>query len=307
MKILITGSTGMVGRNISEHAGIKKYDLLLPSRAELDLFNFEAVKNYIAKNKPDFIVHCAGKVGGIQANINEPVQHCIQNIELGRNVIMAAREFGVRKFINLGSSCMYPKGIDEELTENKILTGELESTNEGYALAKIVTQRLCSYISKESPEYQYKTLIPCNLYGRYDSFDPTRSHLIPAVIQKIHDAKKRNINSVEIWGDGNARREFMYAEDLADCVFECVTRFNEMPPVMNCGLGVDHTINEYYEATAKVLEFEGSFSHDLSKPVGMKRKLVSVKLVNAFGWKARRSLEEGLRLTYEYYLSYKEA
>lgn len=305
MKILITGSSGMVGQNLANHEGLSKFNLLTPKRSELDLFNYDQVKKYLTNQKPDLIINCAGKVGGIQANIREPVGFLVSNLDINRNLILCARDTGVKRFLNLGSSCMYPRDRMDPLREEQILSGELEPTNEGYALAKIISQRLCDYITREDSTCQYKTLIPCNLYGRYDHFDPTQSHLIPAVIKKIHHAKTKGESSVEIWGDGTARREFMYAEDLSDCIYECVKRFDDVPQLMNVGLGVDYSITDYYTVAAKVLDFRGSFIYDTTKPVGMKRKLVDITRVSKFGWKSRFSLEEGLKRSYEYFLTLK--
>ncbi len=164
----------------------------------------------------------------------------VENIDIGRNVILASRDAGVKKVLNLSSSCMYPRNAANPLTEDLILKGELEPTNEGYALAKIFAMRLCEYIQKEDSSFQYKTLISCNLFGRFDKFDPRHSHLIPAIIHKIHLAKVNNENTVEIWGDGNARREFMYAGDLADAIFKAITSFDMLPSLMNVGLGGDY-------------------------------------------------------------------
>jgi GDP-L-fucose synthase len=197
---------------------------------------------------------------------------------------------------------MYPRDAVNSLTEDLILKGELEPTNEGYALAKIFAMRLCQYIQKEDNSFQYKTLIPCNLFGRFDKFDPKHSHLIPAIIHKVHLAKANQENTVEIWGDGTARREFMYADELAAAVLKGVSAFEVLPSLMNIGLGIDYSINEYYEAVAKVIGWNGKFVHDLSKPVGMKQKLVSTKLQDSWGWKSTTSLEEGIQKTYDFYL-----
>ena len=169
-------------------------------------------------------------------------------------------------------------------------------------LAKVVTARLCEYIMREDANYQYKTLIPCNLYGRHDKFDPAHSHLIPAIIHKVYLAKQAGQSSVEIWGDGTARREFMYAADLADAVVQAIKNFDTLPNYMNIGLGHDYTINEYYQAAADVMGYTGSFVHDLSKPVGMARKLVSVERQQAWGWTASHDLREGIKNTYSFYL-----
>lgn len=303
MRILLTGGAGMVGRNVAEHPAMAGHELLAPRRAELDLSDFGAVSAYLREHPVDMVIHAAGKVGGIQANMREPVSFLLDNLDIGRNVIAAARRAGVRRLLNLSSSCMYPRNRSEPLTEDMVLTGQLEPTNEGYALAKIVSMRLCEYICEQDPEFQYKTLIPCNLYGRHDKFDPAHSHLIPAIIHKVHLAKAQGLDNVEIWGDGTARREFMYAGDLADAILKAVDHFDSLPAVMNIGLGHDHTINEYYEATARVMGYRGAFVHDLTKPVGMARKLVSVQRQTDWGWTARHDLAAGIAKTYEYYLT----
>ena len=302
MKILLTGSNGMVGKNILEHNTAHNYNFLTPSSKELNLLNYQDVKNYIAFNQPDFIIHSAGKVGGIQANIKEPVSFLIDNIDMGRNIIMAAKENNIKNLLNLASSCMYPKDAVNPLSENLILKGELEPTNEGYAIAKIMTTRLCEYIVKEDNSKNYKTVIPCNLYGKYDKFHPKNSHMIPAVMRKIHDANLSGANEINIWGDGSARREFMFAEDLSDFIFYAITKFDKMPQNINVGLGYDYSINDYYSEIAKVLDYKGLFSHDLTKPIGMKQKLINNTKQKEFGWKHKTTLKEGLIKTYKYYL-----
>ena len=292
----------MVGQNIIEHAGFQKYQLLTPNRKELNLFNFQDVLTYLKKEKPELVIHCAGRVGGIQANIANPVDFLVENLDINRNLILAARQTGIKKLINLGSSCMYPRDAANPLSEDKVLKGELEPTNEGYALAKITAQRLCSYIHKEDSAFLYKTVIPCNLYGRHDKFDPKHSHLVPAVIRKLHEAKTKGQSEVDIWGDGTARREFMYAADLADCLFYAIDKFESMPDLMNIGLGYDCSVNEYYRAAADVIGYSGKFVHDLSKPVGMKQKLTSVDLLHSWGWKSKTSLSQGMNEAYQFFL-----
>ncbi|ACT47935.1 GDP-L-fucose synthase family protein [Methylotenera mobilis] len=301
-KVLLTGARGMVGKNILEHPSSTKWQFLTPSSTELDLTIYADVEAYIALYQPDFIIHAAGRVGGIQANIAAPVDFLIDNLDMGRNVVMAAQRNGVKRLINLSSSCMYPRNISTPLTEDMILTGELEPTNEGYALAKIATMRLCQYIAKQDASFQYKTLIPCNLYGRHDKFLPQHSHLIPAIIHKTYQAMINNEPQVEIWGDGTARREFMYAGDLASAVIRALEHFDTLPNLMNVGLGQDYTINEYYQAVAAVIGYQGSFTHNLSKPVGMARKLVDVQQQSLWGWSANNSLTDGIKQSYEFYL-----
>ena len=301
-KILLTGGTGMVGKNILEHPDIKDLDVLAPCSAELNLRDFSAVKKYITEKQPDLVIHAAGKVGGIQANITEPVGFLLENLDMGRNIVWASYQSGVKQLINLGSSCMYPRNHSEPLTEDMVLKGELEPTNEGYALAKVVTARLCDYIVREDASYQYKTLIPCNLYGKYDKFDPKHSHLLPAIIHKVHRAKHNNEPTVEIWGDGNARREFMYAGDFADAIVTAIKNFETLPSYMNVGLGHDYSINEYYQAVAAVVGYQGAFTHDTTKPVGMARKLVNVDRQLAWGWQSKSDLTAGVQNTYRFYL-----
>ena len=300
-KIFLTGGTGMVGSNIREHSESHKYTIFAPSSKEIDLTNYEQVNSYIAEVQPDIIVHSAGLVGGIQANIKNPVGFLVKNLQMGLNVILAAQQNNVKKLLNLASSCMYPRDMEIGLTEDMILKGELEPTNEGYALAKVVATRLCEYMNREDEKWQYKSAIPCNLYGKYDKFDPKHSHMVPAVIRKIYEAKENNINEVEIWGDGLSRREFMYAGDLADFVYYALAHFDKMPQNLNVGLGRDYTINEYYQVIAKVIGYEGTFTHDLSKPMGMKKKMIDNTKLTAFGWQPKTSLEEGIKQTLEYF------
>ena len=301
-KLLLLGSGGMVGQNLLEHPSISGFHVFAPSRKELDLRDAGAVEGYIRTKRPDVIIHAAGLVGGIQANIADPVRFLVENVDIGRNVILGARSAGVKKLLNLGSSCMYPKDAVNPLTEDLVLTGALEPTNEGYALAKIYAAKLCAYISAENPDYQYKTLIPCNLYGRHDKFDAARSHLVPAVIEKIHRAKIQNESQVEIWGDGKARREFLYAGDFSDAVFHMLSRFESLPMLTNIGVGSDFTVKDYYEAAASVIGWGGTFTYDLNRPVGMQRKLVDVTVQTHMGWKPTTSLTSGIDQTFQFFL-----
>ena len=302
MKILITGANGLVGHSIVENPAMQVHKLLTPSHGELELLDYGKVKSYLVKEQPDLIIHAAGKVGGIAANCKAPMEFLLTNMDMGRNIIYGAFETGVKKFINLGSSCMYPRNSEKPLTEDMVLKGELEPTNEGYALAKVMCARLCDYISRQHPEFQYKTLIPCNLYGRWDKFRTENAHMIPAVIHKLYMAKQNGLETVEIWGTGKARREFMYSGDLADCIAYSIDNFEKLPTYLNVGLGHDYTVDEYYEAIAKVVGYTGQFTHNTDKPEGMKRKLTDVANLNAFGWQSKIRLTEGLQKTFEFYL-----
>ena len=307
IRIFLTGGRGMVGQNILEHPAAAQYDIVAPSSEEIDLTDWAATQRFMAATNPDVVIHSAGRVGGIQANIAHPVDFLVTNMDLGRNVIMAARKAGVPKLINLASSCIYPRNAPNPLNETMVLHGELEPTNEGYALAKIFATRLCEYINRESqqsgtPGVRYKTLIPCNLYGRHDKFAPQHSHLIPAIIHKVHQAKVQHLAEVDIWGDGTARREFMYAGDLAGAVLQAVQDFSQLPDLINIGVGHDHSINDYYAAAAQVIGWQGKFVHDITKPVGMKQKLVDITRQRTWGWMPATALNAGIEKAYQYYL-----
>lgn len=302
MRIVLTGGNGMVGRNIVEHPLARAHDIVAPSSRDLDLTDASATSAFVADAGPDLVIHAAGRVGGIQANIAHPVEFLVDNMDMGRNIVLAARSARVPGLLNIGSSCMYPRNAPNPLAEEMILAGELEPTNEGYALAKIVTARLCDYVRATDPQLAYKTVIPCNLFGVHDKFDPAVSHLLPAIIRKVHEAKAGGSETVEIWGDGEARREFMFAADMAEGIWAAVDGFERLPGTMNMGVGTDHSINEYYEAVARVIGWSGTFVHDLSRPVGMKQKLVSTARQREFGWMPKTPLDEAIRRTYAHFL-----
>lgn len=306
-KILLTGAGGMVGRNILAHPLASRFEFLAPRRQELDLRHKPQVCDYLSRHRPDLVIHAAGKVGGIGANMADPFGFLLENLEIGANVVSAAVATGVREFLNLGSSCIYPKDVEGLLREDMLLAGPLEPTNEGYALAKIATLRLCEFAMRQHDGLQYKTLIPCNLYGRHDRFEPQTAHLIPAIIRKVHDARQQGLPTVEIWGDGTARREFMYAADLAEAVLLAAHDLSALPALMNIGLGHDHTVLEYYQAVASVMGWQGSFTFDPGKPAGMRRKVVDVSRQTRWGWAPSTSLESGIRLTYDHFLSEQQA
>ena len=292
----------MVGRNILEHPLASGLEIYSPGRDELDLRNKVDVRKYIEKLAPDLIIHAAGRVGGIKANMAFPFEFLLENLEVGTNIISCAAEVGINRLLNLASSCIYPNDVGGTLTEDMILSGRLEPTNEGYALAKIAALRLCEFANVRSDRIQYKTLIPCNLYGPHDKFDLASAHLIPAIIAKVHSAKLRREPTVEIWGDGSAKREFMYAEDLANVVLRAARDYDQVPSLMNVGLGHDHSVLDYYRAVADVAGWQGEFSFDLTKPTGMKRKLLNVDRQTAWGFLPAHSLSDGIRKTYDFYL-----
>ena len=301
-KILFTGGSGMVGKNFLENSKVKKFKVLAPSSKNLDLRNFKNLKKYIKKNKPDLIIHSAAKVGGIQANINNNFEFFLDNTIMNINLISECYNFKISKFINVASTCIYPANIKAKLKENMLFDGKLEKTNEGYALSKINSLKLCQYINKKNKNLSYKTIIPCNMYGPFDKFDPTNSHLVPAIIHKIVEAKNRNQDEVTIWGSGNARREFMFASDFGKILLKIINNFDQIPEVINIGTGKDYKISEYYKIIARLLSWKCKWRYDNSKPEGMKRKLADTKYQNKLNLMPNTNLEIGIKKTIKYYL-----
>ena len=301
MKVLVTGGSGMVGSNLREKLNSLGIETISPKREELDLTKQDEVASFFSRLKPDAVIHCAGLVGGIHANIERPYDFALQNIFIGSNIVNSCLENGVEKFINLGSSCMYPKEGENPLTEDSILSGPLEPTNEGYAIAKIAVSRLCKYSNSQFGT-DFKTMIPCNLYGKYDDFDLKKAHLIPGVIHRMHLHKNSGKDSIKIWGDGSARREFMYASDLALFICYALSEYSSIPQELNVGLGFDFTVKEYYQMIAEEIGYFGNFEFDLSKPIGMRQKLVDVSKQESLGWSPPTDTREAIGKTYSYFL-----
>ena len=237
-----------------------------------------------------------------QANIADPVGFLVQNQSINLNVIMGALEAGIERLIYVGSSCMYPRDYINQLKEEYLLAAPLEPTNEGYALAKVSGAKLCEYCNRQHGT-AYKVLIPCNLYGPYDHFDPVSGHLIAAMIRKLHEAKESGSPTVQIWGDGTARREFLYIDDLAEYMYGCIGKLDQLPDYLNVGYGDDFTVFDYYRMGAEAIGFEGEFEFDTSKPVGMMRKLLDSTRAADLGWRPATHPSEGIKCTYKYYLS----
>ena len=292
----------MVGSNIVNNELAHNYEILFPTSKELNLLNYQKIFDYLKINKPEIIVHAAGIVGGIEANIKYPVKFLVENFQMGINILMASKKQNIKQFINLGSSCMYPKDSKNPISEDLILNGPLEPTNEGYALSKIACAKLCEYISSQDNSFLYKTVIPCNLYGKYDNYNSESSHMIPGVIRRIFEAKNKGNKTVEIWGDGSVRREFMYAGDFANFIFYAIENFIKMPQNINVGIGKDYSIIEYYNIISDVIGFRGTFKYNFSKPTGMKQKLVDNKKLKEFGWTNQTSLEEGIKSSFDHFI-----
>lgn len=277
-----------------------QWHMIVPSSSQLDLRDRDAVRSVFRETKYDLAIHCAARVGGIWANINAPVSFLADNTRINLNVVESAYEAHVPRLLNMGSSCMYPKDYHRPLREEDLLAAPLEPTNEGYALSKLMGAKLCEYISRDS-DYRYRTLIPCNLFGPDDDFSPERSHLIAAVIVKIHEAMQAGGDSVEIWGDGEARREFLFVDDLADFLVDVASRLEELPSCLNVGYGADHAVNEYYRLVADEMGFSGIFTHTYSKPIGMHHKLLDSTQATQLGWRVHTAIEDGIRQTVRYF------
>ncbi len=301
MKVWITGASGMVGKNLIEASAGLSYVISGTGR-DVDLFEPAAIRDHIRAFRPDLIIHAAGKVGGIQANMAAKDSFLYENTVMGLNLVREASRAKVPRLLNLGSSCMYPKDLGKPLAEQDLLQAPLEPTNEGYALAKIVVAKMCEYLTKSNSAVSYKTLIPCNLYGRWDHFESSRSHLIPSIIVKIRTAMIEGIHEIEIWGTGEARREFMYSGDFAQAVFNLIKHYDEIPEYLNVGLGYDYSINEYYQAAAKVAGFHGTFRHNADRPTGMKQKLMDIGKLPDYA-KVDSGLEQGLLKTFQFYVA----
>ena len=302
MKILITGSTGLIGKNLVNYLSQTNHDLLTPSHNELNLLHRDAIYNYLKFEKPDCIIHLAAKVGGIAAHTKYPLQFLLENLDISRNVIITSYECGIKKFINMTSACIYPAEIsDQPLTEDMAITGSFEKNYEGYSVAKAASALMCKYISENNTDFFYNTLIPCSIYGPHCSFNDENSTVIASAIKKIYTAKINRLNEVTIWGDGTARREFIYAGDLAKIIKFVTENLETIPPFLNVGTGTDYSVNECYEMIAKVLNYKCTFVHDLTKPVGKNRRLLSVNLMKSFGLKTETSLFEGIKETVNFY------
>lgn len=298
-RIFLTGGTGMVGRNLIETAPAD-VEIIAPGRQELDVTDAQAVMRAMEAAQPEMVIHCAGRVGGIAANMADPAAFLAQNLRMGLAVLEAADKLGVR-CINMASSCIYPPEAPNPLKEEMLLTGGLEPTNEGYALAKLSVLRLGQYLNRMSGAERIKSLIPCNLYGRHDHFDPISAHLLPAIVLKIHRAATAG-GDVEIWGDGSARREFLYAGDAARMVWHAAANFDALPDIMNIGLGQDYSVLDYYKSAADVIGWAGDFTFDTSRPVGMKQKLVDISQQNRLSFPKPSTLEHGIAESFCFFL-----
>lgn len=311
-KIYVAGHRGLVGSAIVRALGRGGYtNLLLRSHAELDLTDQTAVGRFFADERPQYVFLAAAKVGGILANSKYPAEFIFQNLQMQSNVVENAYRVGVERLLFLGSSCIYPKFAAQPMREDSLLSGALEPTNQPYAVAKIAGIEMCWAYNRQYGT-RYLAAMPTNLYGPGDNYDLETSHVIPALIRKMHEANVNEDRKVVVWGSGTPRREFLYSDDMADaCVFlmnldqgafDSLVGSDSAPPLINVGSGQDQTIRELAELVADVVGFKGGLQFDTSKPDGTPRKLLDVSRLTSFGWSQKTSLHEGLQIAYKQFL-----
>ena len=299
-RVWVAGHRGMVGAALLRRLASEDCEILTASRDEVDLRRQADVEAWMAEARPDAVFMAAATVGGILANDNRPAEFLYDNLAIETNVIHAAWRTEVQKLLFLGSSCIYPRLAPQPMPEDCLLSGPLEPTNQWYAIAKIAGVKLCQAYRRQYG-CDFISIMPTNLYGPGDNFDLASSHVVSALIRKTHEAKVANQETVEIWGTGRPRREFLYVEDLADALVFLMTRYSGEEP-LNVGTGEDITIIELASLIAQVVGFNGKLDFDLTKPDGTPRKLLDVSRLHALGWRVRTSLEEGLAATYRGYL-----
>lgn len=303
-KIYVAGHRGMLGSAIVRQLKEKGYNnIITQTSSELDLKNQQAVDDYLKSEKPDVIILAAAKVGTIQENKNNPAEFLMENLLIETNVINSAYNNGIEELLFVSSACVYPETAEQPLKEEYIMQGPLEKENEAYGLSKIVGLKLCQYYTEEHGMH-YITVLPTNLYGEGDKFDPEHSHVITGVMTRMHNAKVNNLPTVDIWGTGNIYREFLYVDDAADAIIFLLENY-EGNDVINVGMGVDLTIKDLVLKIQEVVGYEGELFFDTSKHDGIYRRQLNMDKLNSLGWHSKVSLEEGLKLTYNWYLENK--
>ena len=303
-KIYVAGHRGLVGSAIVRNLEERGYtNIICRTHKELDLTRQADVEKFFAEEKPEYVFLAAAKVGGIQANNTRPAEFIYENLMIESNIIHSAYKYGVKKLLFLGSSCIYPKFANQPIKEEYLLTGELEPTNEAYAIAKITGIDLCKFYRRQYGR-DFISAMPTNLYGINDNFDLETSHVLPALIRKFHEAKINNQEEVVMWGTGKPLREFMYVDDLADALVHLMVNYSDEIHV-NMGTGKDLSIGELAQIVKEVVGYEGKIVNDLSKPDGTPRKLLDVSRLEATGWKYKTELREGIEKVYKWYLENK--
>jgi GDP-L-fucose synthase len=299
-RIYVAGHRGLVGSAIRRACEARGFgNLLLRERAQLDLREPQAVERFFAEQRPEYVFLAAARVGGIHANDSRPADFIRDNLLIEANVIDAAWRHGARKLLFLGSSCIYPKLAPQPLREEYLLTGALEPTNEWYAIAKLAGLKMCQAYRRQHG-FDAITLLPTNLYGPGDNFDPETSHVLPALLRRIDAARAAGADCVTLWGSGTPRREFLFVDDLAAACLLLMERYSDERPI-NVGCGEDLTILELAELIAQIVGFRGRFELDRSRPDGTPRKVLDVSRLNDLGWRPQVDLRTGIRLTWDWY------
>lgn len=301
-KIFVAGHRGLVGAAIVRRLEAEGYtNLLLRTRSQLDLMNQTSVRDFFQTERPEFVIDSAAKVGGIKANMTYPAEFLYENLQIQNNLIWSAKEFGVKKFLFLGSSCIYPRDCAQPMKEDYFMTGKPEPTNEAYAYAKIAGMKMCEYIYDEF-HLNFTSCMPTNIYGENDNFDPETSHVIPSLLRRFHEAKIAKAPEVVIWGSGESRREFLHVDDLASAVVWLLNNYSNKQ-FLNIGTGEDISIKELAALIKELVGYEGELVFDTTKPDGMPRKLLDVTRLHSAGWKHDIDFKKGLKSTYDWYLS----
>ena len=299
-RIYVAGHRGLVGSAVVRSLNAQGYrNLIVRTHQELDLTEQRDVREFFAAEKPDAVIMAAARVGGIFANSSKPAVFIRDNLLMQDNVIDAAHRSGVKKFVFLGSSCIYPKLAPQPIKEDYLLTGPLEATNEWYAVAKIAGLKMCQAYRREFG-FKAISLMPTNLYGPGDNFDRENSHVLPALIRRFHEAKLRNDASVTVWGTGTPRREFLHVDDMADAVVYLLKQYDD-EPIVNIGWGKDVTIHELAELVMSIVGYKGMLKFDSSKPDGTPRKLLDTERLSKLGWQPKISLKDGIAQTYRWF------
>ena len=306
LKVYVAGHRGLVGSAILRKLKSLGFEnIVTRTHSELDLTNTNKVDEFFQTEKPDIVYLAAARVGGINAHLKKPVEFLVDNVLIEVNVIQASFKYGVKKLLFLASSCIYPKMAKQPIREEELMTGELEKSNEGYALAKIIGLKLCDSYNKQY-NTNYISVMPCNLYGPGDSFDLEHCHVFPALIRKFYEAKKNGDKSVTVWGTGTATREFLHADDLADACIYLMDHYNESL-FLNVGTGEEISIKDFAYMIKEIIGYEGEIVFDTTKPDGTPRKLMDVSRIQSLGWKHKIDLKQGIKDTYDWFVNSQQA
>lgn len=300
-KILVAGANGMVGSAIVRNLESKGYtNIIKGTRDDVDFTNQDETERYFCSEEPEYVFIAAAKVGGIMANNTYKADFLTENLQIQTNIIQQSYNYGVKKLLFLGSSCIYPKFATQPITEDQLMTGALEPTNDAYAIAKIAGIMMCQAY-RQQHEFNAISLMPTNLYGPNDNFDLNSSHVLPALIRKFHEAKESNAPYVECWGDGSAMREFLHVDDLAEACFRCMISYNDSE-IINVGTGQDLTIKELVELISIIIGYKGEIRWDTTKPNGTPRKVLNVDKIKTLGWSPKIGIRQGIYDTYQWYI-----